>query len=179
MEKQHPHFRYWNTTLHLENLFLQFMQSQREGNFKLYFDMLWQIVPWMFSMDHFHYERWLSVHIRDLVQLENECPVVKDKLEKGHFVTQKTCRRFSMMAHDHVHEQFNAVLKGDGGVIGIIENDSALRRWMIAGPELARILNDIKNCTSPTIICSDRHHEQIVSTIKEVCNKCSKCDRSF
>ena len=29
MEKQHPHFRYWNKTLHLENLFLQFMQSQR------------------------------------------------------------------------------------------------------------------------------------------------------
>ena len=52
------------------------------------------------------------------------------------------------------------------GIIGITENDSALRRWMIAGPELARILHDIENCTSPTIICSDRHHEKIVSTQK-------------
>ena len=66
----------------------------------------------MFSIDHFHYARWLSVHIRDLEQFENECPVVRDEFGKSHFVTQKTCRRFSIMAHDHAHELFNAVLKG-------------------------------------------------------------------
>ena len=36
------------------------------------------------------------------------------------------------MAHDQVHEQLNAMVKGDGGVIGITENDHALRRWMVA-----------------------------------------------
>jgi len=37
------------------------------------------------------------------------------------------------MAIDQVHEQANAVIKGDGGAVGITEDPSALRRWMVAG----------------------------------------------
>jgi hypothetical protein len=37
-----------------------------------------------------------------------------------------------MMAHNHAYEQLNAVLKGDDGKIGIIENDSALMRLLNA-----------------------------------------------
>ena len=48
------------------------------------------------------------------------------------------CRK-SALAHGQVHEQFNAVAKGDGGIIGITENDAELRRWMVAGPETARV----------------------------------------
>lgn len=69
------------------------------------------------------------------MQLECECTPVWNDFLKGHFVTQKTYHKFSMMAHDQIHEQLNAIVKGDGGVIGITENESALRRWMIAGPE--------------------------------------------
>ncbi|XP_046379912.2 uncharacterized protein LOC124151470 [Haliotis rufescens] len=58
---------------------------------------------------------------------------------------QKTTHRFSMMALDHVHKQLNAVLKGDGGIIGITENEAALRRWMIAGPEMARIIHEVEH----------------------------------
>ena len=42
---------------------------------------------------------------------------------KGNFVIQKTARKFSGVAHDQVHEQLNAVVKGDGGIVGITEND--------------------------------------------------------
>ena len=31
------------------------------------------------------------------------------------------------MAHDHAHEQLNAVTKGDGGVIGVTENQDAYK----------------------------------------------------
>ena len=70
MEINHPQFLYWSKTLKLEILFLQFMRAQREGNFLMYIEALGSIIPWMFAMDHFHYARWLSVHERDLVQLE-------------------------------------------------------------------------------------------------------------
>ena len=120
--------------------FLQFMQSQREGNFELYISTLGRIVPWVFAVDRFHYAKWLPVHVRDLMPLQHECPAVYQEFRQGNFVTQKTIHCFSMMAHDHVHEQLNAVLKGDGGIIGITENESALKRWLIAGPEMARII---------------------------------------
>ena len=65
-----------------------------------------------------------------------------------------------------VHEQFNAVLNGDGGIIGIIENDSASGllkdlSWL----EFCMILTCMM-CTSHSTICSDKYHKQIVSTQK-------------
>ena len=35
-----------------------------------------------------------------------------------------------MMAHDHGHEQFNDVLKGDSGIIGFTENELALKQFL-------------------------------------------------
>ena len=46
------------------------------------------------------------------------------------------------MAHGQVHEQLNAMVKGDGGVIGITENEAALKHWMVAGPEVVRLLTE-------------------------------------
>ena len=60
--------------------------------------------------------------MRYLIQLECECPRVWNLFLKGHSVTQKTLR--TMIAHDQIHEQLNAIVKGDGG---IIENESAMR----------------------------------------------------
>ena len=58
---------------------------------------------------------------------------------KGNFVTQKTTHKLSTLAYDQDHEQLNAMVKGDGGVIGITDNETALRRWMVAGPETVRL----------------------------------------
>ena len=58
----------------------------------------------------------------------------------GHFTVQKTKRIFSSIPIDQAHEQNNALVKGDGGAVGLTDNPSALRRWMIAGPEIARVL---------------------------------------
>ena len=38
----------------------------------------------------------------------------------------KTTCAFSAMALDQAHEQINACVKGDGGVVGLTENPSAL-----------------------------------------------------
>jgi len=36
------------------------------------------------------------------------------------------------------------MVKGDGGAVGLTENPSALRRWMLSGPELARLVNEFE-----------------------------------
>ena len=46
------------------------------------------------------------------------------------------------MAIDQAHEQANAVINGEGGTIGITEDPSALRRWMVAGPEVSRLATE-------------------------------------
>ena len=41
---------------------------------------------------------------------------------------QKTRHKFSSLANNQVHEQLNAIVKGDGGIIAITENEAALTR---------------------------------------------------
>ena len=163
METEHPQFAYWNKVLNLELLFLQFMRSQPDANFLLYVETLGKIIPWMFALDHVHYARWLTVHVIDLLQLQSRCPDVYSEFMRGHFVTTKTKRKFSAMAHDQIHEQQNAVLKGDGGIIGITENEPALHRWMVTGPEIGRLIGQYESKQTHKDTDDDRHHEQIPS----------------
>ena len=53
------------------------------------------------------------------------------------------------------------LLSKDGGVIAVIENEAALRSWMIAGPETGRIISELSVKHSSNSKCS--HHEQIPS----------------
>jgi hypothetical protein len=61
---------------------------------------------------------------------------------KGNFTVNKTTHNFSAIALDHAHEQNNASVKGDGGAVGLTENPTALRRWMVSGPEMARVIGE-------------------------------------
>ena len=76
------------------------------------------------------------------------------------FVVHKTEREFSGIAIDQAHEQSNAAVKGDGGAIGITEDPSAFRRWMVSGPEISRLVKQYENTTKEKVEKLDtRHHE--------------------
>ena len=38
-------------------------------------------------------------------------------------------------------------MKGDGGAVGLTENPAALRRWMVSGPEMARLIGEFEVST--------------------------------
>ena len=69
---------------------------------------------------------------------------------------------FSSIPIDHAHEQNNALIKGDGGAVGLTDNTSALRHLMVAGPEIVILLEAIeeedRRCRVGT-----RHHDQRAS----------------
>ena len=157
--KASVHFDYWLKTLSLELLLLRYIRSLREGNFQLYVESLTQIMPWVFALDHTHYSRWLSVHIRDMMTLAEKHPHVLPEFKSGHFVVHKTSNKFSAMTLDQCHEQNNAMVKGSGGAIGLTGNPGALRRWMVAGPEMSRITTEFEQQHSASDT-GHRHHDQ-------------------
>ena len=141
---------------------LQLVRSLREANFKHYIESLGQLAPWMFSLDHINYARWLSVHVRDMCTLSSKHPKVFQQFSEGAFVVHKSPRGFSSIALDNAHEQANALIKGDSWVIGLTqESPGALLRWMVAGPELARMTQEFEE-SIPSVTKEDtRHHEQV------------------
>ena len=67
---------------------------------------------------------------------------------------------FSGIAIDQAHEQNNASVNGDGGAVGLSENPAALRRWMVSGPEMARLIGEFEVSTMKRKKTDFRHHEQ-------------------
>ena len=67
--KEYPQF---DIGIHVGNLsycmYLQCLRSQGEQTYVAF--------KWMFALDHYLYARWMSVHLRDLLVLEVECPAV-------------------------------------------------------------------------------------------------------
>ena len=56
------------------------------------------------------------------------------------WVLSKTSNTFPAIAIDQAHEQENKDVKTAGGAVGLTENPIAFRRWMLSGPETARLL---------------------------------------
>ena len=135
-----PKFRFWFIVLKLELLLLTFVRAIREGDFQLYVKALSSIVPWFFSLHHTHYARWIPVHLHDMISLKQNHLATYEEFMKGKFVIKKSSRAFSAIAIDQAHEQNNASVKGDGGAVGLTENSKALLRWMVSGPEMARLV---------------------------------------
>ncbi|KAL9954824.1 hypothetical protein ACROYT_G042404 [Oculina patagonica] len=156
-----PQFQFWYTTLQLQLLFFVFLRSIRQSSFTLYSNALHKMLPWFFALNHTNYARWLPVHLRDLSELQQIAPdVFAQFVDRGLFTVHKSQRKFSAIAIDQAHEQNNAIVKGDGGAVGLTENPSALRRWMISGPEMARLVNEFEaSVTSVTQAQEGKHHE--------------------
>jgi hypothetical protein len=145
---------------------LTFVRSIRCSNFQLYIDSLTNLVAWFFVKDRTHYARLVPVHIRDMIELEQRRPDVFCEFNSGKFTVKKSDRSFSATATDHAHEQLNAAVKGDGGAIGLTENENALRRWLIAGPEIARlILFDMSSTEGSGSIADTSTHHKLTPSV--------------
>ena len=60
-------------------------------------------------------------------------------------------------------QQENAKIKGEGGAVGLTEDPAALRCWLIAGPEIARVVNEFKTTFLSHKAYDVHHHEQVPS----------------
>ena len=142
---QVPQFHFWYLTMQLELFLLIFLRSIRQANFSLFVDSIAKMLPWFFALNHHNYACWLSVHLLDMRALPQTAPDVARRFDDGFFTVNKSSKRFSAIAIDQAHEQHNAIVKGDGSAVGLKENPSALRRWMVSGPEIARVVNEFEN----------------------------------
>ena len=161
-----PQFQFWSLVLDMELTIFTLIRSFREGDFNLYREALSELVPYFFANNNVNYARWIPIHLRDMMSLEQQHPDVAREFHKGNFVIHKSRREYSALAIDQAHEQNNAVIKGDGGAIRLTEDPSALHRWMVAGPEVIRLVAGYEAMSGMKAAYSSRQHEQTLSAQK-------------
>ena len=101
--------------------------------------------------------------------MESLSSAVEEDVQK-YWVVAKTEKPFSMIPTDQAHEQNNALVKGSGGAVGLTESPTAFQRWMVSGPEFARLLGEFQ---AQYLVENDsnaakswKHHESGISAQK-------------
>lgn len=139
-----PQFQYWDTVIKLESLLLQLILSIRTSNFTMYVDTLAQLCPWTFALDAVHYSRWLPVFVRTLQGLPEKHPDIHDEFLRGNFTSTKTAKPFAAISDDQLHEHNNKFIKGESGVIGILDNENTLLKLMVSGPRISSLIEEFE-----------------------------------
>ena len=110
-----------------------------------------------------------------MLALEQMHPDVYTEFSRGHFSIRKTEKAFSMIAIDQAHEQNNAVIKCDGGAIELTVDKTALRRCMVAGPEISRLVDELVALSgNQQSKKSQKHHEETFSFQRDFLTKVNK-----
>ena len=163
--KKNKSLYFWKVVFEFQLNILIFVRSIREGDFKVYVEVLRKFLKCYFIFDKVHYSRWLTVHVFDLLNLKTKHPDVYDNMIQGCFSFQKTSREFSRMALDQVHEQNNRVIKASNGAIHCMNrsDESALIRWETCGPDIARLITEFEDgmefFSSNDVDMVMKHHE--------------------
>ena len=135
---------YWYIIIDLMLNFLIFVRSIRKGNFSLYVSFLKQVVKWYYACDHYRYVCWVTVHLYDHLYVIT-LPV--QMFFRWLFGFSKVKQKLSLMGIDQNHEQKNAVIKGMGGAISLLNKDdeSGLARWELCLYELCLIISEYES----------------------------------
>ena len=135
---------YWETIQNFEVLLLICMWSIREGNLELYLGSLYRMLPWFFALDRYNYARCATIYWFDMELLKHRCPNEYKEFAAGNFSFLKTNKQFSRMTLDQPHKQNNRNIKSVNGATSSInrQDDLALVRWELCGPELCRIIEE-------------------------------------
>lgn len=76
---------------------------------------------------------------------------------------QKTNRPLSIIPINQAYDQNYAAFKGDGGAVGLTDRPRTLRLWMMAGPEVTRLIEQFHDETDSGNRTQDiRQHDQLV-----------------
>ena len=91
---ENPQFQFWHLVLDMELIIFILIRSFREGNFTLCREALSGLIPYFFATT-VNYARWLPVHLKDMMSLEQQHPEAAREFHKGKFVVHKSRREFS------------------------------------------------------------------------------------
>ena len=81
MAERSPTFKFWCLIRKYETLILIFVRAHRQRNVTLYMyvEVLKELTPLFFALDHINYARWTPIHIRDMKSLPKS---LKEEFEK-------------------------------------------------------------------------------------------------
>ena len=102
------------------------------------------IAPWMFEINRTNYACCLPIFIHDLKSLQPNHPEVRKEFCQGTFMNNKSGKPFYSMGIDQAHEQTNKLVKKDDGATDLVNNNAALLKRTVAGPQITEMVRSFR-----------------------------------
>ena len=121
-----------------------------------YLESFTKLVPWILALDHAHTQYKIATCTHSGYEFAfRKASSSFTEFCAGKFTVHKTSTKFSAMEIGQFHEQNtgNAIVKDSaGGATGLMTNPGALRHWMAAIPEVARMVNEFESLKSRIVL---------------------------
>ncbi|KAK4881851.1 hypothetical protein RN001_005170 [Aquatica leii] len=140
VENQSSTFQFWCTYMEMVETLLEFIYSERTGQWDLHLQSFRKMLPWFFTYDHNNYARWGSVYLCDMLDLENKAPIVYQEFCDGNFVVKRLNGGFNRISVDQALEYVNKTSKDAGGIVGLTKNSTRLDEWYLSFSEIGRMV---------------------------------------
>ena len=151
----------WVQYMHLVELRNQFIQAQRTGNFMLYLKSMQDMLPYLSASGHNNYVKSITIHLQDMLELEENTPHLFQLFNSGLFVVRRSDRFWAGLPSDFVIEQvLMRTVKTTGGLTrgrGLEENQRT--RWLLSTPACAQVNEAIQELTGAQYNTSDQHKD--------------------
>ena len=124
MKTGHTLQQFWMSFLEMTELLLHTIYSIRNGDWDLLLVCIRNIIPYTFAYDNINYARYLTVMLRDMLQLPYSFLGIYEEIMRGNFAAQLFDNtRFSRVETDKVIEMtLSKGTKGSGGCTGFSTN---------------------------------------------------------
>ena len=86
-----PQVQFWNMVLDMELANIP-PDPFHEGDFEQYREALSDLISYFFANNNTNYARWLPMHLKDMMSLDQQHPEVGKEFRKGNFVIHKSER---------------------------------------------------------------------------------------
>ena len=115
-------WRFWNGFLSMVDNILSIPCATRAGHWILYIELIHGFLPWAFACDRQNYARYLTLHLMEMVNVEENHRCIYDDFMEGNFSVQMPDNNtFGRLEADKLIETtINKDTKTLGGTTGMI-----------------------------------------------------------
>ena len=132
-------FMLWSAYMSMVEILLDFIRSERNGNWILHQEAFTAMLSWLTIYDHTNYARWGPVYLAGMKLLENTAPEVDAEFLDGNSVVKRTKKQLNEISADQETKWINRTSKMHNGIIGITRNDQAREKFYVPWSERSRI----------------------------------------
>ena len=157
---ENPTFDNWSSYIDMAQRLLLFLRATRDGDWKLHFASLRQILPWFLAYDRVNYASYLPAYISEMDNLPMTHPAISDSFLAGYFVVERQDRYgFAQIACEMAIKQTcNRDSKTKGGMKYLTLKKGVVNRWLLSHHQRAAIM---KGLNSWLVNINREGHEKI------------------